>query len=91
MPRFDRQLARDFLDGDRLLTTDEVAGLLRVDSKTVARWAAADRFPDTPTGKPAVIRAMGRRSHVRIRESVVRGLIDGTLKPREADDDGAPE
>ena len=89
MPRSDRQLARDFLDGDRLLTTDEVAGLLRVDSKTVARWATDGRLPDTPAGLPPIVRTVG--GQIRIRESVVRGLIDGTLKPREAGDDGTPE
>jgi excisionase family DNA binding protein len=75
-------LIGDFLDGDALLTTEEVAALLRVDPKTVSRWAAAGRFPDTPTGRPGAIQLV-EGGQWRIYASVVRGLLDGTIKPRE--------
>lgn len=54
-------------DGDRLLTSGEVAELFRVDPKTVTRWAAADRINSvrTPGG------------HRRYRESEVRALLTG--------------
>lgn len=53
--------------GDRLLTPGEVAGLFRVDPKTVTRWAAAGRIGSirTPGG------------HRRFRESEVRALLEG--------------
>jgi excisionase family DNA binding protein len=55
------------LTKDRLLTPGEVAGLFRVDPKTVTRWAAAGRIGSirTPGG------------HRRFRESEVRALLDG--------------
>jgi excisionase family DNA binding protein len=54
-------------DGDRLLTSGEVADLFRVDPKTVTRWAAAGRIGSvrTPGG------------HRRYRESEVRPLLTG--------------
>lgn len=50
---------------ERLLTPGEVAGLFRVDPKTVTRWASAGRLGSirTPGG------------HRRFRESEVRGLL----------------
>jgi predicted site-specific integrase-resolvase len=81
MPRSDRRLAADFLDGDPLMMPAEVARLMRVHPKTVTHWVEADRLPDTPDGKPAVIRTVG--GHIRIRESVVRGLLNGTLQRKE--------
>jgi excisionase family DNA binding protein len=56
--------------GDRLLTPGEVAGLFRVDPKTVTRWANAGRLTSikTPGG------------HRRYRESEVRALLDGTSR-----------
>ena len=53
--------------GDRLLTPGEVAALVRVDPKTVTRWAAAGRISSirTPGG------------HRRFRESEVRSLLEG--------------
>jgi hypothetical protein len=75
------------LGGDPLLTAREVAELMRVETSTVNRWAAAGRFPDTPDGLPGVIKTLGGREQ-RIRTSVVRGLLDGTLQPREVDGDG---
>lgn len=55
------------MSDDRLLTPGEVAKLLRVDPKTVTRWAAAGKIPaiTTPGG------------HRRFRESVVRRILDG--------------
>ena len=52
---------------ERLLTPGEVAGLFRVDPKTVTRWAAAGRISSirTPGG------------HRRFRESEVRALLRG--------------
>jgi excisionase family DNA binding protein len=81
MVRSDADLIDDFLDGDPLLSTDEVATLLRVSVKTVSRWAAIGWFPDARPGVPGAMKVGGLW---RIRESVVRGLIDGTLTPREA-------
>lgn len=78
MTRSDGQLSRDFLGGDRFLSTTEIARLFRVDYKTVSRWCRLGRVPNTPDGKPGVLQ-MGR-GHYRIRESVVHGLLDGTLK-----------
>jgi len=61
---------------ERLLTPGEVAGLFRVDPKTVTRWASAGRIGSirTPGG------------HRRFRESEVRGLLadltsEATLPP----------
>lgn len=84
MPRSDRRLSTDLMGSDRLLTTDEVAELFVVDPGTVARWATAGRFPDAPSGEPGVIRTAG--GHIRIRQSVVRGLLNGTLHVRGDDD-----
>lgn len=52
---------------ERLLTPGEVAGMFRVDPKTVTRWAAAGRLGSirTPGG------------HRRFRESEVRALLAG--------------
>lgn len=51
--------------GERLLTPGEVAGLFRVDPKTVTRWATAGRIGSirTPGG------------HRRFRESEVKALL----------------
>ena len=53
-------------EDDPLLTPSEVARLMRVDPKTVTRWAKAGRVPSlrTPGG------------HVRIRRSVVLALLN---------------
>jgi excisionase family DNA binding protein len=52
-------------DGDRLMTSGEVASVFRVDPKTVTRWAAAGRISSvrTPGG------------HRRYRESAVRAAL----------------
>ena len=55
-------------DGERLLTPAEVAGLFRVDPKTVTRWAKA--------GKLGSIRTLG--NHRRYWESEVRRLLDSS-------------
>jgi hypothetical protein len=81
------RLTDDVLGGDPLLTPQEVAALMRVEASTVNRWAAAGRFPDTPDGLPGVVKTLGGREQ-RIRTSVVRGLLDGSLQPREVGDDG---
>jgi len=61
---------------ERLLTPGEVAGLFRVDPKTVTRWASAGRIGSirTPGG------------HRRFRESEVRTMLanltsEATLPP----------
>lgn len=58
-------IARDLLDGDRLLTPAEVAAMFRVDTKTATRWAKAGRISSvrTPGG------------HRRFRESEIRALF----------------
>ena len=55
------------IETEALLTPAEVAGLFRVDPKTVTRWAAAGRISSirTPGG------------HRRFRESEVRALLRG--------------
>ena len=60
-------------DAELLLTPAEVAGMFRVDPKTVTRWAKA--------GKLSSIRTLG--GHRRYRESEVRELLGGTVpEPR---------
>ena len=54
-----------------LLTPSEVAGMFRVDPKTVTRWAKA--------GKLTAIRTLG--GHRRYNEAEVRGLL-GVPTPR---------
>ena len=53
---------------DPLLTPGEVAGLFRVDPKTVTRWAKA--------GKLTAIRTLG--GHRRYRSSEVHRLLSGS-------------
>ena len=55
-------------NGERLLTPAEVAGLFRVDPKTVTRWAKA--------GKLGSIRTLG--GHRRYWEGEVRRLLDSS-------------
>lgn len=57
---------RDVLNGDRLMTPHEVARILRVDPKTVGRWANAGRIraSRTPGG------------HRRYRASDIRALLE---------------
>ena len=61
------------IESETLLTPSEVASLLRVDPKTVTRWAKA--------GKLSSIRTLG--GHRRYRESEVRGLLTGVPQQRE--------
>jgi predicted site-specific integrase-resolvase len=78
---------REPADGDRLMGTAEIARRFDVRRETVARWLKAGRFPDAPGGDPGVIRTpSGTRGVYRVRASVVRGLLDGTLAWREATD-----
>jgi excisionase family DNA binding protein len=59
--------SRDLMaDGDKLLTSAEVAGIYKVDPKTVTRWAKA--------GLIASIRTPG--GHRRYRESEIRALLE---------------
>jgi len=62
---------------DDILTPSEVAGIFRVDPKTVTRWARAGRIPDTD-GRPSVIRTPG--GHTRIRAKTVRMIRDGEIQ-----------
>ena len=57
-----------------LLTPGEVAKLLRVDPKTVTRWAQAGKLSSTRT--PG--------GHRRYKESEVRALLTGTPQSRAA-------
>lgn len=54
-------------DGGRLLTSEEVAALFRVDPKTVSRWAISGRINSirTPGG------------HYRYREAEIKALLRG--------------
>ena len=58
---------------ESLLTPGEVAGMFRVDPKTVTRWAKA--------GKLTSIRTLG--GHRRYREAEVRSLLAGIPQQRE--------
>ena len=60
---------------DPLLTPAEVAGMFRVDPKTVTRWAKA--------GKLTSIRTLG--GHRRYRADEVRVLLEGIPAQRPAD------
>jgi len=75
-----RRLTEDLLGDDVLLSTAELADLFRVDTKTATRWCKSGRIPDTPEGKPGVLRAGG---HYRIRKSIARGLLNGEIELRE--------
>jgi excisionase family DNA binding protein len=55
-------------DEDALLTPSEVAGLFRVNAKTVTRWAR--------DGKISAIRTLG--GHRRFRESEIRMFLEST-------------
>lgn len=57
---------------EKLYTAGEFAALVRVDPKTVTRWAKAGLVPCvvTPGG------------HRRYRESVVRAILDGEPVPQ---------
>lgn len=56
------------IDNDALLTPAEVAGMFRVDPKTVSRWAKA--------GKLSSIRTLG--GHRRYKASEVYALLEQT-------------
>ena len=58
---------------DALLTPSEVATMVRVDPKTVTRWAKA--------GKISAIRTLG--GHRRFHESEVRSLLRGVPEQRD--------
>ncbi|MDQ1679961.1 MAG: hypothetical protein QOI42_820 [Frankiaceae bacterium] len=63
------------VDNEPLLTPAEVAGMFRVDPKTVTRWAKA--------GKLTSIRTLG--GHRRYRADEVRVLLEGIPSQRAAD------
>ena len=54
-----------------LLTPGEVAGMFKVDPKTVTRWAKA--------GKIGHVRTLG--GHVRFRESEVKAALENYVRP----------
>lgn len=64
-------MIRNLPDGDRLLTSAEVAPMFRVDQKTVSRWALTGKLPSirTPGG-----------AHRRYRESEVLALLAETRR-----------
>jgi excisionase family DNA binding protein len=61
------------VDAEALLTPAEVAGLFRVDPKTVTRWANSGKLPS--------LRTLG--GHRRYRESEVRNLLGGAFSAVE--------
>jgi hypothetical protein len=87
MSQPERDLTEDLMDGDAWLTPAEVGPLLRVDPKTVTRWASRGWFPNTPSGDPGTMKTPGG-GRLLVRRSVVAGLIDGTITIREAAPDG---
>ena len=62
-------------ENEPLLTPAEVAGMFRVDPKTVTRWAKA--------GKLTSIRTLG--GHRRYRADEVRVLLEGIPTQRDSD------
>jgi excisionase family DNA binding protein len=54
-------------DGEKVLTSREVAARFRVDPKTVTRWAKSGKLPS--------FRTLG--GHRRFRESEIRALLRG--------------
>jgi excisionase family DNA binding protein len=64
-----RAVTNRVVDTEALLTPAEVAGLFRVDPKTVTRWANS--------GKLTSLRTLG--GHRRYRESDVRNLLAGSV------------
>ena len=58
------------MTGDDFMLTDEVAGLFRVDAKTVLRWVKAGRFPDG-----SWIRTLG--GHYRFKRADIARLAAG--------------
>ena len=68
-------MVRSRVQPDRLLTPAEVAALLRVDPKTVTRWADQGKFGST--------RTLG--GHRRYSEAEIRAFLAGTGRgPRPA-------
>jgi excisionase family DNA binding protein len=68
MVRSDAELSRDLLNGDPLLTCEEVAELFRVVAPTVARWAESSKLAGIKSPGGGVWR---------FRESVVRKALEG--------------
>jgi hypothetical protein len=67
---------------DRLLTPGEVAAIMRVDPKTVTRWANARK--KLPNGKPFTsVKTPG--GHRRFRESEVRAMLAGDAPAADTD------
>lgn len=62
------------LEAEPLLLPSEVAKLLRVDVKTIARWAAGGKFPPG-----SVVRTLG--GHRRIKRSAVELILRGEVDP----------
>lgn len=67
-------------EGERLLTPAEVADLLKVDPKTVTRWARS--------GKLSAIRTP--RGHRRYRDAEVRALLAGDGEPVASETGSSP-
>jgi excisionase family DNA binding protein len=68
-------MARSHVQPDRLLTPAEVAALLRVDPKTVTRWAEQGKFHS--------IRTLG--GHRRYNEAEIQAFLAGSGQaPRRA-------
>ncbi len=61
------------LEGDRLLTPREVAGIFHVHVKTLVRWTKPTADGSAPRLKP--VRTPG--GHRRYRESEIRALLRG--------------
>ena len=74
-------MVRSHVQPERLLTPAEVAALLRVDPKTVTRWAERGKFGS--------IRTLG--GHRRYSEAEIRAFLAGTAQsPRPASTRSAP-
>jgi helix-turn-helix protein len=74
------RLTDDLLGDDELLSTAELADLFRVGIQTATRWCASGRIPNTPDGRPGLVRVGG---HYRVRKSIARGLLNGEIELRE--------
>ncbi|HHY76745.1 MAG TPA: helix-turn-helix domain-containing protein [Firmicutes bacterium] len=61
---------------DELLTTEEVANILKVSPRTILRWIHAGTLAAVKLGE-------GRRSEWRIRRQDLNEYIEARLKPAE--------
>lgn len=60
-----------------LMYPGEVAGILRVDPKTVSRWAERGKFPALADGRPGAFKTPG--GHWRFQPAAVDAVLNGDV------------